>query len=192
MNLIAALKDSKSPYDLVRMPVLTLERNSKFKRRRSRWPHQRFAAGLAHNEICMPLMTNYDQTAQLENDRKSIDHQINDNTNNIDLLYNNINPAEQNELDEKCMNQKMQTDQNHLIGQNNDDLLLEHGLVVFPNTKNENSFDSFKKMDNLVRNGDGDVGCDPTASGDVEDCDFQDNEELFKLKYYKKPFFSWF
>lgn len=50
VNLVAALQDSKSPYELVRMPVLTLERRTERRRIRSRWPHQRMAAGLAQHQ----------------------------------------------------------------------------------------------------------------------------------------------
>ncbi|CAH8482134.1 unnamed protein product [Dicrocoelium dendriticum] len=49
VNLVAALRDSKSPLELVRMPVLTLERQSR--RRRPRWPHERLAAGLAQQNL---------------------------------------------------------------------------------------------------------------------------------------------
>nr|CAH8847580.1 unnamed protein product [Trichobilharzia regenti] len=207
VNLIAALRDSKSPYDLVRMPVLTLELSTKKRYNKPRWPHQRLAAGLAHGT-----------TTSTTNDDDSIDY-FRSYTHHprVDVIH----PVVSVNTDQQSVS--VDTNQMHnLIGYNNcTDLnniqpttsitqsnstvaagdnnayaiavdteedggidVLEHGLVALPSFKPKQSMSTDKAAEVDLAT--------TTSLGDDVPEDDEDAEQRFNLRYYKKPFFSWF
>ncbi|CAL8087390.1 unnamed protein product [Calicophoron daubneyi] len=176
INLTAALRDSKSPYDLVRMPVLTLERHDGKRRLRPRWPHQRFAAGLArprivstsdksqstpnsevpnHAPASAPVCSNA-PSSTLTLTRATVETHV----ESPDALDAGDLGAGDRSADPEF------------------DESLHHGLVAIPVTRNTQS-------ERLHSTAEGDPRHDPSED-DVTD------EERFNLRYYKKPFFTWF
>ncbi|CAH8847772.1 unnamed protein product [Trichobilharzia szidati] len=209
VNLIAALRDSKSPYDLVRMPVLTLELSTKKRYNKPRWPHQRLAAGLAHGTATSttndddsidyfrsythhPTVDVIHPVLSVNTDQQSVSvdtnqmHNLIGYNNCTDL--NNIQPT----------TSITQSNSTVAAGDNNAYAIavgteeeeedgidaLEHGLVALPSFKPKQSISTDKtaEVDLATANSLGD---------DVQEDD-EDAEQRFNLRYYKKPFFSWF
>ncbi|CAH8530893.1 unnamed protein product [Heterobilharzia americana] len=188
VNLVAALRDSKSPYDLVRMPVLTLEPSIKKRSTKSRWPHQRFAAGLAQGENTFNDIQPFESYT---------DHRINN------IPSNSIQTNQQSVLTENCIGNligydnslgvdniqptssstRTAVDDIVVVNDDDDDDKLEHGLVALPTFRNKQTI-----LNNTSDNGQIEVDLADSAGDDIED----GNEQRFNLRYYKKPFFTWF
>ncbi|KAF7262384.1 hypothetical protein EG68_00332 [Paragonimus skrjabini miyazakii] len=178
INLVAALRDSKSPYDLVRMPVLTLERHQRRRRTRPRWPHHRHAAGLARqhsaaiptasfvgaapNSICPDSAEQERRPQPLQNQRstRSAPHSPTHAEG-----QSSPQPDSPGYLSAGDLGTLPQNDSAY-------DESLERGLVALP-----------VSLQNRLSTVDGEERID---SGEP------DGEERFKLQYCKKPFFRRF
>ncbi|OON15032.1 phosphatidylinositol 3- and 4-kinase, partial [Opisthorchis viverrini] len=174
INLTAALRDSKSPHDLVRMPVLTLERHAR--RQRPRWPHQRLAAGLARQRRVSRSRTahmssNPDPSTLLPVDRPPLSSQ-------------------QSPEDARSPQQPFEADflsagdlgTTSLNGSTLDQSLL-HGLVALPISNQQRVSKPINEQG---------VAGDATDSTLLCDSSEHSDEERFKLQYRKKPFFRRF
>ncbi|CAH8496826.1 unnamed protein product [Schistosoma turkestanicum] len=193
VNLVAALRNSKSPYDLVRMPVLTLELSSKKRPTRHRWPHQRLAAGFAQNEN-MPESSSYrnnysnltvdvnpTNNVQTNQDTILTENQTNnlidcDNFINLDNSQPDTNSKHPHEVD---VVSAATTSENVVDDGDDDEDELEHGLVALS---------SFKNKLTIPINNDG-KQTEVDLAGSAGD---ENDEQRFNLRYYKKPFFTWF
>ncbi|TNN17234.1 Phosphatidylinositol 4-kinase type 2-beta [Schistosoma japonicum] len=207
VNLVAALRDSKSPYDLVRMPVLTLELSTKRRSTRHRWPHQRLAAGFAQNVNRLSdestsnrdnnyhhhrLTTDIDPTDHVQTSQ----HSMYAESQPHDLIDcdNIVKPgACQSDTDSRHTHDEIDvgvapataTGSGDIIEDgDDDDDTLEHGLVSLP---------AFIRGQTVSSNNDEGKLTDEVdladSAGDYAD---ENDEQRFNLRYYKKPFFTWF
>ncbi|THD28724.1 Phosphatidylinositol 4-kinase type-ii [Fasciola hepatica] len=181
INLVAALRDSKSPYELVRMPVLTLERHVQ-KRGRPRWPHQRLAAGLAQQRVSQQLQRERnDASTRHETHRTSPGMFIcsaptSPTTSASDLDPRNVSPS--------CLSAgDLAVNDNDTMGDSTFDESLHRGLVALPvsNTK-------------TVQRGSSSADQPGTSHSalSLQGGDTGEREERYNLRYYKKPMFNWF
>ncbi|KAF6768821.1 hypothetical protein AHF37_07502 [Paragonimus kellicotti] len=178
INLVAALRDSKSPYDLVRMPVLTLERHQRRRRTRPRWPHHRHAAGLARqHSAAVPTASFVDAVPNpicpdsAEQERRPQPPPNQRSTRSAPLSpalaegQSSSQPDSPGYLSVGDLGTLPQNDSAY-------DESLERGLVALP-----------VSLQNRLSTADGE---ERTNSGEP------DGEEQFKLQYCKKPFFRRF
>ena len=177
--MTAALRDSKSPYELVQMPVLTLEPHKR-RRRRPRWPHQRLAAGLAQHRV-LNVGCESERPPQTQHPSVTTPN----GSGNIHQFVGGTTPYEANISFREDI--PPDGDLGHGNEPCHDDLdasdePLEHGLValpVFPSRQ-------LRRETTSTTAGDEDVDLE------VPTVDAEENEERYNLKYYKKPFFSRF
>ncbi|GAA27842.2 phosphatidylinositol 4-kinase type 2-beta [Clonorchis sinensis] len=174
INLTAALRDSKSPHDLVRMPVLTLERHAR--RQRPRWPHQRLAAGLARQRRVSRSRTartssNPDPSTLLPVDRPPLSSQ-----QSPDGPQSPQQPFEADFLSAGDLGTTS------LNGSTLDQSLL-HGLVALPLSNQQRVSKAINEQG---------VAGDAIDSTPLCDSSEHSDEERFKLQYRKKPFFRRF
>ncbi|CAH8548046.1 unnamed protein product [Schistosoma rodhaini] len=192
VNLVAALRDSKSPYDLVRMPVLTLELSTKKRSTRHHWPHQQLAAGFAQHD-------NTPESSRYRNNYNNLTIDV-DPTNSVQINQDTVSTEDQTNNLVNCDNiinldscqPDLSSKRTHEIDivsaatgsgdVDDDDDALEHGLVALPTFKNKqiisNNNDSKQTEVDLA-----------DSAGDDAD---ENDEQRFNLRYYKKPFFTWF
>uniref|UniRef100_A0A094ZEK3 Phosphatidylinositol 4-kinase type 2 n=1 Tax=Schistosoma haematobium TaxID=6185 RepID=A0A094ZEK3_SCHHA len=194
VNLVAALRDSKSPYDLVRMPVLTLELSTKKRSTRHNWPHRRLAAGFAQNENVSEISTyrnNYNNltidvnptnSVQTNQDSVFTENQTNnlvdcDNIINLDSCQPDVNSRHTHEID-------IVSAATGSGGVNDDDDdALEHGLVALP---------TFRSKQIMLNNNNDSKQTEVDLADSAGDDADENDEQRFNLRYYKKPFFTWF
>ncbi|CAH8539371.1 unnamed protein product [Schistosoma bovis] len=196
VNLVAALRDSKSPYDLVRMPVLTLELSTKKRSTRHNWPHRRLAAGFAQNENVPEISTyrnNYNNltidvnptnSVQANQDSVFTENQTNnlvdcDNIINLDSCQPDVNSRHTHEIDIVSA----ATGSGGVNDDDDDDDALEHGLVALP---------TFRSKQIMLNNNNDSKQTEVDLADSAGDDADENDEQRFNLRYYKKPFFTWF
>lgn len=196
VNLVAALRDSKSPYDLVRMPVLTLELSTKKRSTRHNWPHRRLAAGFAQNENVPEISTyrnNYNNltidvnptnSVQTNQDSVFTENQTNnlvdcDNIINLDSCQPDVNSRHTHEIDIVSA----ATGSGGVNDDDDDDDALEHGLVALP---------TFRSKQIMLNNNNDSKQTEVDLADSAGDDADENDEQRFNLRYYKKPFFTWF
>lgn len=179
INLVAALRDSKSPYELVRMPVLTLERHV-HKRARPRWPHQRLAAGLAQQRASQRLHFGRNDPPNHRSSHRGSGILICSAPSSPTVSASEPDPRN---ISPSCLSAgDLAVGENETPGDPAFDESLQHGLVALPVSHNKSAQQHPSTADQSGTN-------HPPLS--PQSGETGEQEERYNLRYYKKPMFNW-